>query len=137
MKNETDTTGRLITHLVPWISGNMPGASHLGVTGIEKPGMGLSNETYLFTLTWEEGAEKKMRHMVLRMSPSERVFPDYHLEHQFLVMKALKGSGVPVPEMFWMEKDAFGHRRAVLPDGAAERHHAEGLSVLPRLRHVL
>lgn len=106
MKNETDTVGRIMTHLVPWISEKMPGAEHLVISGVEKPGMGLSNETYLFTLNWEEAGEKKMRQMVLRASPSERVFPDYHLEHQFLVMKALKGSGVPVPEMFWMEKEA-------------------------------
>ena len=106
MKKETDTAGRIMTHLVPWISEKMPGAKHLVISGIEKPGMGLSNETYLFTLNWEEAGEKKTRQMVLRASPSERVFPDYHLEHQFLVMKALKGTGVPVPEMFWMEKEA-------------------------------
>ncbi len=105
MKNQTDTAGRIITHLVPWISKKMPGASQLAISGIEKPGMGLSNETYLFTLTWEEAGGKKTRDMVLRISPSERVFPDYHLEHQFLVMKALRGTDVPVPEMYWMEKD--------------------------------
>lgn len=105
MKNETDAAERMITHLVPWIAHRMPAASHLVLSDIQKPGMGLSNETYLFSLSWEDAGARKKRDLVLRMAPSDRVFPDYHLEHQFLIMKALAGSGVPVPEMLWMEKD--------------------------------
>lgn len=106
MKNEKDTVARIISHLVPWLQAKMPAAAAMAISDIQKPGMGLSNETYLFDLSWVEGGVKKNRGMVLRSAPADlKVFPDYHLNHQFLVMKALRGTAVPVPEMLWMEED--------------------------------
>lgn len=106
MKNETDTAGRILTHLVPWLQKKMPDAQHIAVSEIQKPGMGLSNETYLFDLSWEEKGRQIKKGMVLRAAPQDhRVFPDYHLGHQFLIMKALRQSTVPVPEMYWQEED--------------------------------
>jgi aminoglycoside phosphotransferase (APT) family kinase protein/putative sterol carrier protein len=106
MKDEKDTVERIISHLIPWLQQKMPDAKHLAISGIEKPGMGLSNETYLFDLTWNENGAGMKKEMVLRAAPRDhRVFPDYHLGHQYRVMKAIRGTGVPVPEMFWLEED--------------------------------
>ena len=106
MKNEKDTVARIVSHLVPWLQMKIPSAGGIAISDIQKPGMGLSNETYLFDLSWEEGGERKTRGMVLRSAPTDlKVFPDYRLNHQYLVMKALRGTAVPVPEMLWMEED--------------------------------
>ena len=91
--------------LVPWFQDRMPGASGILVSGIQKPGMGLSNETYLFDLAWEEGGRRHEKGLVLRCPPADhRVFPDYHLSHQYRIMKALEGSPVPVPAMWGFEE---------------------------------
>ncbi len=106
MKNEQDTLARIMTHLVPWLQKKIPGALHVAISDIQKPGMGLSNETFLFDLTWEEDGKKIAKGMVLRAAPLDhRVFPDYHLNHQFLIMRALRQSDIPVPEMYWQEED--------------------------------
>src|SRR4030043_2172703 len=106
MINRNDPHGRIVSKLVPWLSEKMPEAVKLSVSDIQKPGMGLSNETYLLKLSWEEKGKQRARDLVLRSVPVEhRVFPDYHLSHQFCIMKALKGSRVPVPEVYWLEED--------------------------------
>ncbi len=95
----------IVSRLAPWLREKMPAATAIAISGVQKPGMGLSNETYLFDLEWEEGGKSVKKGMVLRCPPADhRVFPDYHLDHQFLVMQAMNGSGVPVPRMLWMEK---------------------------------
>ncbi len=106
MKKEQDAFGHIVTQLVPWLQNKMPGALHIAMSDIQKPGMGLSNETFLFDLSWEENGKIFKKGMVLRAAPLDhRVFPDYHLNHQFLVMKALGESDVPVPKMYWHEED--------------------------------
>lgn len=111
MNKEQDTAERIVSRLTPWLREKMKGASGITISGIQKPGMGLSNETYLFDLSWEEGGSRHERGMVLRCPPADhRVFPDYHLSHQYQVMKALKGSPVPVPAMWGIEdrEDVIG-----------------------------
>jgi aminoglycoside phosphotransferase (APT) family kinase protein/putative sterol carrier protein len=106
MNDEKDTAGRITTHLVPWLSEKMPGARNISISNIQKPGMGLSNETYLFDVSFDKNGERAAKDLVLRCAPlGNKVFPDYHLSHQFLIMKALRNSRVPVPEMLWLEDD--------------------------------
>ena len=101
-----DAQGRVMTRLLPWFMAKMPGAKNISIENIQKPGMGLSNETYLFDLNWDEAGDRRFRPLVLRTAPQDhRVFPDYRLSHQFMIMKALKGTPVPVPEMIWNEED--------------------------------
>jgi aminoglycoside phosphotransferase (APT) family kinase protein/putative sterol carrier protein len=106
MKNEKDAIGRIMSDLLPWLRERMPRSGNLAISDMQKPGMGLSNETYLLDLTWEEGGARRSQAMVLRCAPQDhKVFPDYHLSHQFLIMKALRNTDVPVPEMYWLEED--------------------------------
>ncbi|MBN2079654.1 MAG: phosphotransferase [Spirochaetes bacterium] len=106
MKNEHDTAERIVSRLTPWLREKITGASEITISGIQKPGMGLSNETYLFDLAWDEGGARHEKGMVLRCPPADhRVFPDYHLSHQYHIMKALKGSPVPVPAMWGLEEN--------------------------------
>ncbi|MBN2160113.1 MAG: phosphotransferase [Spirochaetes bacterium] len=106
MKSEKDMEGRIKSRLEPWLQEKMPDARWITISGIQKPGMGLSNETYLFDVTCNEGGNIISRGMVLRSVPAgHKVFPDYHLEHQFRIMKALRSTDVPVPEVYWLEED--------------------------------
>ncbi len=96
----------LEARLVPWLQTKMPAASNLAVVDLDKPGMGLSSETYLFNTRWEEAGQAKSAGMVLRSAPpGGKVFPDYELGHQFHIMRALEDSAVPVAKMLWLEED--------------------------------
>ena len=68
--------------------------------------MGLSSETYLFDVSWEEAGRRMSKGVVLRAAPQGgQVFPEYELGHQFRIMQILKGTNVPVADMLWLEED--------------------------------
>jgi aminoglycoside phosphotransferase (APT) family kinase protein/putative sterol carrier protein len=93
--------------LVAWLQIRMPEAGDLAVSELQKPGMGLSSETYLFDVTWKEGVQPRSLPVVMRAAPQSRgVFPEYDLNLQFGIMKILKeNTDVPVAEMLWLEED--------------------------------
>ncbi len=93
--------------LLRWLADKIPGADNTVITEFEKPGMGISSETYLLEAKWEEKGEEKSSGMVLRSAPQEyKVFPDYELGHQFNIMKILDNTDIPVAKMLWFEEDA-------------------------------
>jgi aminoglycoside phosphotransferase (APT) family kinase protein len=107
MNREIDPLERISAGLVPWLGEKMPDARSVSISNIQKPGMGLSNETYLFDVSYVRNRERVTKELVLRSAPlGSRVFPDYHLSHQFLIMQALRNSMVPVPATLWLEDDA-------------------------------
>jgi len=96
----------LRSELTAWLRERMPEATGLAISEPEKPGMGLSSETYLFDAKWKEAGERKSRGMVLRSAPADfKVFPEYDLGHQFRIMQALGETNVPVAKMLWLEED--------------------------------
>ena len=99
--------GELQAKLLAWLQKKMPGAKDLAISNLERSGAGISNETFLFNLTWQERAKPRSEGMVLRCAPrSFPVYPDYDLSIQFRVMNALHGSKVPVARVHWLEEDA-------------------------------
>lgn len=96
----------LKTSLLAWLKTKMPDADSLVISDLETPGMGLSSETYLFDMSWEESGRQKTQGIVLRAAPQgEKVFPKYELGHQFRIMEALKDTGIPVAKMVLLEED--------------------------------
>ncbi|MBM4462105.1 MAG: hypothetical protein FJ012_02060 [Chloroflexi bacterium] len=93
-------------NLTTWIQAKMPKARNVSISNLRKPGMGLSSETYLFDLNWEDAGQPKSMGVVLRAAPRSRgVFPEYDLALQFNVMKILKeNTDVPVAEMLWLQE---------------------------------
>jgi len=93
--------------LIAWIQTKMPEALDLSISDMQKPGMGLSSETYLFNINWKEAGQSKSMGVVLRSAPRNRgVFPEYDLGLQFRLMKILgENTDVPVAEMLWLEED--------------------------------
>ncbi len=103
---DQDLTGKQ-TELVAWIQKQMPHATDVSISEMEKPGMGLSSETYLLHLHWKEGGVPKTTGAVLRAAPQSRgIFPEYDLGLQFRIMQILQANtDVPVAEMLWLEED--------------------------------
>jgi aminoglycoside phosphotransferase (APT) family kinase protein/putative sterol carrier protein len=96
----------LQSKLLEWLQKKMPEAKDLAISNLERSGAGISNETFLFNLTWQEHGKPKSEGMVLRCAPrSFPVYPDYDLSIQFRVMKALHRSKVPVSKVHWLEQD--------------------------------
>ncbi len=92
--------------ITAWLQAKMPHASRLSISNMQKPGMGLSSETYLFDMHWEEAGQRKSKGVVLRSAPAQfKVFPDYELAHQFHIMEILGRTNVPVANMLWLEED--------------------------------
>lgn len=103
-KNEIE---EIKSKLKAWFEKKLPEAENIVISDLDKPGMGLSSETFLLTLEWEESGEKKSQGMVLRSAPQEyKIFPEYELSHQFRIMQILESTNVPVAKMLWMEDDA-------------------------------
>ena len=92
--------------LLDWIRGKMPKARDLAISNLERSGAGISNETFLFNLSWQEKGKPGSEAMVLRCAPrSSPVYPDYDLSLQFRVMKALHAAKLPVARVHWLEPD--------------------------------
>lgn len=95
--------------LADWVVRQLPGASHIALSPLKRPGAGISNETYFFDLQWRLGDEAFSKHLVIRWPPTGfTAFPRhaYDMARQFRLLKALAGTAVPVPPVHWMEGDA-------------------------------
>ncbi|MBA7469284.1 hypothetical protein ES707_04551 [subsurface metagenome] len=94
------------SRLIAWLQQKMPQAQNISISGMERSGAGLSNETFLFDLSWQEAGQQRSEGMVLRCPPRDYpVFPEYSLDKQFHTMDCLQGTNVPVPRVFWLEED--------------------------------
>lgn len=88
---------------------NQPGI--VGTVSIDRlrgaGAVGASSGIVLFTVTYDMGAGAIKRDVVLRHAPGSdtRLFFEYDLSRQFLVQRALQGSGAPVPEPLWLDAD--------------------------------
>lgn len=91
--------------LVPWLHEKMPQAQNLSISGMKAPESGFSTDTFLFDVSWQEAGQQRSEGMVFRRPPRLPIWPDYDLEIQVLVMQHLEGTSVPVPRVYWLEKD--------------------------------
>lgn len=96
--------------LEAWLTDRLGPASEPVVTDLHRPETnGMSSETLLFDVAWQEGGTRHTRSCVARIEPEATavpVFPTYDLDKQFDAMR-LVGSRteVPVPETLWFEAD--------------------------------
>ncbi|MGH7936051.1 MAG: phosphotransferase, partial [Chthoniobacterales bacterium] len=63
--------------------------------------VGFSWLTYGFEATWEEGGARQHRKLIARIGPPDGVFAPYSAVPQFVALKAIEHSGVPVPRVYW------------------------------------
>lgn len=82
--------------LAPYLERAVPGFQ--GFAGLQKFGSGQSNPTYLVTAA--------SGRYVLRAKPPGQLLKSAHqVDREYRVMKALKGSGVPVPDMLHLSAE--------------------------------
>jgi aminoglycoside phosphotransferase (APT) family kinase protein len=80
-------------------------AGDIAVTDLRRAPKGGSRECYSFTMGWREGDSIRTGRYVLRRDPPASLL-ESDRETEFRVLKALEGSGVPVPRVYWLEREA-------------------------------
>jgi aminoglycoside phosphotransferase (APT) family kinase protein len=92
--------------LTEWLSDRL---DDVEVSAIEVPATsGLSCETVLFDASWQQSAARRTESLVARVAPQPGtgLFPEYDLEREALVMRALsEHTGVPTPRILFTESD--------------------------------
>jgi len=93
--------------LLSWLPARLPKATEIDVSELKGPGAtGFSSDTLLFDLRWTEAGREERRELVLRIEPAGAgIFPEYDVDLQFRVMRALAPTGIPVPGVLWQEAD--------------------------------
>jgi aminoglycoside phosphotransferase (APT) family kinase protein/putative sterol carrier protein len=92
--------------ITSWLQDKMPRARNLSVSTLQRSNSGISNETFLFNLGWEEAGRSRSAGLVLRCAPQAYpVYPQYDLRRQFAIMKRLHRTKIPVPKVYWLEDD--------------------------------
>lgn len=95
--------------LAGWLARRLPEAEGLQVGPLQRPGGGISNETYFVDLQYVQSGLEVKRTLVLRWPPKGvTAFPRevYDMGRQYRLLKALAGSAVPVPPVLGLEQDA-------------------------------
>ncbi|KPL52261.1 hypothetical protein ABB55_08460 [Prosthecomicrobium hirschii] len=67
--------------------------------------VGFSWVTYGFHATWSAGGRKVSRDLILRAGPPTGIFSPYSAFPEFVTLKALEASAVPVPRVYWHSDD--------------------------------
>jgi aminoglycoside phosphotransferase (APT) family kinase protein len=76
------------------------------VTAYDASAPGFSNETVLFSATWESDGNPISRDFVLRKPRTTvKFFPEYDIEFQYRMLKALQDTGLPTPAPVSFEPD--------------------------------
>ncbi len=93
--------------LKKWFQGNNPLAQELSIAPFRMAGNGLSNQTYFVDLDWHENGKKKQERLVIRWVPkaSFTLYYKYDMKEQYLMLKHLAKSGIPVPKTRWLVED--------------------------------
>lgn len=108
LQNTIDTTAAQ-TRLEDWLAAKIEGAENLRITNLVIPASaGLSNETVLFTASWDDTGVHRSEDMVARVAPAGAgVFPSYDLAKEARVLRALgEHTAVPVPEVLLHSDDS-------------------------------
>ncbi|EHN10662.1 putative phosphotransferase [Patulibacter medicamentivorans] len=84
-----------------------------GISDVEIPEVlvpsanGLSNETLIFDASWTEAGARCEQRLVARVEPSgESLAPVHDVEWEARLLRALAGTGLPVPAIRFFEADA-------------------------------
>ena len=106
-KTSTRDRAALRTGLQQWLQLRHPAGTAATIADFDAPSTnGMSSETILVTVEWQDGSTQRER-LVVRLSPDAAavpVFPTYDLDKQFRVMQLVgEHTTVPVPPMRWYE----------------------------------
>ena len=91
-------------HIAAYLQHQMPAAREIEVSQLARIPGGASRETWSFDATWRDGKARAGRGFILRRDPEASLLETERYV-EFRVYQALQGTGVPVPEVFWLEAD--------------------------------
>lgn len=75
------------------------------VSPLKRFTVGFSWVTFGFTAIWREGAVTLERRLILRAGPNNGIFGPYKARPEFVTLRELEGSDVPVPSVYWYSDD--------------------------------
>jgi aminoglycoside phosphotransferase (APT) family kinase protein len=86
------------------------GLDDLTIGPLRRYTVGFSWVTYGFRASWRDASGRSERDLILRVGPDNGIFGPYKAAPEFTTLKALAGSGVPVPKVYWYsdEREALG-----------------------------
>ncbi len=87
-----------------YLQHKMPEAREIEVSQLWRIPGGGSRETWSFDATWREGKARAGRGFILRRDPEASLLETERYV-EFGVYQALQGTGIPVPEVYWLETD--------------------------------
>jgi aminoglycoside phosphotransferase (APT) family kinase protein len=93
--------------LAPWLRARL-GADAVSLSELTGPSeTGFSSDTLLFEASARTDGAVRRERLVARLEPQGfNVFPSYDVGVQYRVLRALEGSGVPLPRPRWLSEDA-------------------------------
>lgn len=77
------------------------GKVEVAVGGLRRFTVGFSWLTFGFDASWDDEGERVTRALILRVGPPNGIFGPYLASPEFVTLRALAGSGVPVPGVYW------------------------------------
>jgi len=87
-----------------FVADKLPDAREIEVSAVGRIHGGASRETYRLRLTYEQGAERVDRGLILRKDPPASLI-ETDRATEFAAYSAFHGTKVPVPEALWLEND--------------------------------
>ncbi len=88
-----------------YLQHKLPDAREIEVTQLWRIPGGASRETWSFDATWREGkAPAKAGRFIVRRDPEASLLETERYV-EFRVYQAVRGTGIPVPEVYWLETD--------------------------------
>ncbi|MBA7648766.1 putative aminoglycoside phosphotransferase [subsurface metagenome] len=82
----------------------MPKAENLSITNLQTVVGGTSRENIAFEAEWTEEGRKIARSFIIRRDPTASLV-ETDREMEFRVLQSLESTPVPVPKMYWLERD--------------------------------
>jgi aminoglycoside phosphotransferase (APT) family kinase protein len=87
-----------------YLAHKMPQAEGLSISNIQQIPGGASRETWSFDARWREEGRDTERAFIIRRDPTASVL-ETERDIEFGVYRALAGTGIPVPPVYWLETD--------------------------------
>ncbi len=105
--NDPAALHRLQHQLGAWLARQHNCAGAVQVTGLQPAAGGFSNITLMGQVQWPRHGADQGQDIVLRLQPEPGgVFETCDVARQYLTMHRLAGTGVPVPPLLGLERDA-------------------------------
>ena len=96
--------------LIAYLTSRLSEASGISVANVVRIPGGASRETWSFEARWTEGGTAVERGFIARRDPTASLLESNN-DLEFDLYTALAGSGIPVPQVHWIERDGAALER--------------------------